>query len=81
MLAEVNGVAVKNLKHLVELVRDSRDEFLEFRFAGRLQETLIFRRSELIAATDDILSDNSIRKQCSDDLLPVWTATPQAAAQ
>ncbi len=81
VLSQVNGVEVKNLKHLVEMVRDSQDEFLEFRFAGRLQETLIFRRAEAIAATEDILSDNSIRKQCSDDLMPVWTASKPGVTQ
>ena len=81
ILSEVNGVEIKNLRHLVELLRDSQDEFLEFRFAGRLHETLIFRRAELVAATEDILSDNSIRKQCSDDLMPVWTASQPAAAK
>jgi S1-C subfamily serine protease len=81
VLAEVNGAPIKNLAHLVELLRDSQAEFLEFRFAGRLQETLVFRRAELIAATEDILSDNSIRKQCSDDLLPLWTAAGKAASR
>ncbi len=81
VLSQVNGTEVKNLKHLVELVRDCQDEFVEFRFAGRLQETLIFRRTELAAATEEILSDNSIRKQCSDDLLPVWTASKPEITQ
>jgi len=38
VLASVNGMDIKNLVHLVELLRDSQDEFLEFRFAGRCRD-------------------------------------------
>jgi hypothetical protein len=72
VLRSVNGTPVKNLAHLVELVRDSSDEFLEFEFADRLIGKLVFRRREILNATDEILSDNGIRKQYSDDLANVW---------
>jgi S1-C subfamily serine protease len=72
VLTTLNGKPVKNLVHLVELLRDSRDEFLEFGFADRESETLVFRRGEMARATEDILTDNSIRKQGSDELLSVW---------
>ena len=69
----MNGTAVRNLKHLVELVRDSRDEYLVFEWADNYVETLVFRREELLKATDDVLADNDIRSQMSDDLKPVWS--------
>jgi len=72
VVAKINDVPVKNLAHLVELVRDSKDEFLEFKFAELEVETLVFRRQELLDATEDILTDNGIRKQHSDDLNSVW---------
>jgi S1-C subfamily serine protease len=72
VLRSVNGTQVKNLSHLVELLRDSSDEFLEFEFADRLIGKIVFRRRELLNATDEILSDNGIRKQFSDDLAKVW---------
>ena len=71
----VNGVTIKNLRHLVELLRDSKDEFLAFEFAGR-GETLIFPRKDMVAATDDLLSDNGIRDQASPGLLEVWKDKP-----
>ncbi|HEY8994511.1 MAG TPA: trypsin-like peptidase domain-containing protein [Lacunisphaera sp.] len=71
----VNGVAIKNLRHLVEVLRDSRDEFLVFEFFGR-GETLIFPRKEMIDSTEDILSDNGVRDQASPELLEVWKAKP-----
>jgi len=70
-VSHVNGVAVKNLRHLVEILRDATDPFVEFRFADRRAEVLVFRRSEIVAATEEILADNGIRQQCSEDLLPL----------
>ncbi|HEV3004712.1 MAG TPA: trypsin-like peptidase domain-containing protein [Pirellulales bacterium] len=72
VVTHVNGTAVKNLVHLVELLRDCQDEFVEFRFDRQPMETLVFRRTELAAATEEILTDNGIRKPCSDDLRDVW---------
>lgn len=72
----VNGVPVKNLRHLVELLRDARSEFVTFDFVMRGGETLVFARKEVLAATDEILGDNGIRSQGSPDTLGVWTAKP-----
>jgi hypothetical protein len=74
----VNGIPVKNLGQLVELFRDSKDEFVRIEFAGRGTETLVFKRQELLSATDDILTDNGIRSQGSPDLMAVWSRTPAA---
>ena len=72
VLSHLNGIPVRNLKHLVELLKYNTAEYLEFHFPGA--ETLVFRREEINAATDEILTDNSIRKQCSEDLEAVWSA-------
>jgi hypothetical protein len=37
---------------------------------------MIFPRAELVAATDEILTDNGVRSQGSPDMLMVWTAKP-----
>lgn len=68
----INGIRVKNLRHLVEVIRDSRDEFLTIEFFGYNAETLVFQRKDMIAATEEILSDNGIRTQGSPDMLAVW---------
>lgn len=72
VLSEVNGVKVKNLPHLVELLRDSSDEFLGFKFAGWANETLVFQRQSLLDATEEVLSDVGIRDQCSEEVRAVW---------
>jgi S1-C subfamily serine protease len=74
----VNGVPIKNLAQLVGLIRDSHDEFVRLEFAGRITETLVFKRQELLSATDDILTDNGIRSQGSPDLMAVWSRAPAA---
>ena len=76
VLTTVNHVPVKNLRHLVELLRDSRDEFLTFAFDQRGGESLVFPRQALIDATEEILTDNGVRSQASPELLAVWNKKP-----
>ncbi len=71
-IAEVNGVQVRNLKHLVEVLRDANGEFVEFTFRCNFTDTIVFRRKQALAATEEILSDNGIRQQCSPDIAPFW---------
>ncbi|BBO33677.1 S1C family serine protease [Lacipirellula parvula] len=71
VVKSVNGVAVKNLRHLGELLRDSTDEFLRFEMDDR-NESLVFRRSEIEAATEEILTDEGIRYQASEKLRDIW---------
>jgi S1-C subfamily serine protease len=68
----VNGVAIKNLAHLVATLRDLKDEFVVFDFVGRRLETLVFPRQEMLDATEDILTDNGVRTQGSPDTMAVW---------
>ncbi|MEI9865389.1 MAG: trypsin-like peptidase domain-containing protein [Limisphaerales bacterium] len=70
----VNGIPVKNLKHLVEILRDSKDEFITVECSTRYGETMIFPRAQMLAATDEILTDNGVRSQGSPDMLAVWNA-------
>jgi hypothetical protein len=35
---------------------------------------MIFPRAQMLAATDDILTDNGVRAQGSPDTLAVWSA-------
>ena len=74
VVKSVNGLAIKNLNHLVEVLRDAKDEFVTFEFAGRSMEALVFDRKEMIAVTDEILTDNGARAQGSADTLAIWNA-------
>lgn len=71
-LESVNGTAIKNLRHLVELLRDLKDPQVEFRFHEMGAELLVFNREEIAAATEEILTDNGIRLPYSSDLRDAW---------
>jgi S1-C subfamily serine protease len=72
IVKEVNGVPVKNLQHMVELLRDSKQKFTTFRFDDRISENIVFDHQEALRATDDVLSENGIREQASEDMAAVW---------
>jgi hypothetical protein len=72
VVKEINGVPVKNIRHLVELLRDSKEKYTTIAFDDRASETIVFDRREVLDATDEILTDNGVRQQASDDLRAVW---------
>jgi hypothetical protein len=77
VVKSVNGIPIKNLAHLVEVLRDLKDEFVSFEFNMRTAgETIVFPRAEMVAATNDILTDNGIRSQGSPDVLKIWEPKP-----
>ena len=69
VVKSVNGIAIKNLIHLAQVVNDSKDDFLKFEFYGHDLEALVFPRQAMKDATEGILSDNDIRSQGSPDVL------------
>jgi hypothetical protein len=67
----VNGKEIKNLEQLAEVLRDNDDEFLRFETADR-NESLVFRTSEIKDSTEQILVDEGIRYQASEELREIW---------
>ena len=76
VLESINGIKIKNLAHLVTVLRDAKEEFIVIEYATRSAETMVFPRTETITATDEILSDNGIRSQGSPELMTLWNAKP-----
>ena len=74
MVKAINGVPVKNLAHLVTLLRDAKDKFVTVQFAERDGETMVFPRAEMLTATEGILTDNGIRSQGTPDTMASWNA-------
>ncbi|HEY0954775.1 MAG TPA: trypsin-like peptidase domain-containing protein [Roseateles sp.] len=72
VVEKVNETPVKNLVHLVELLRDAKGEFVVFSFSGEGPDTLVLPRADVAEATEAILADNGIRAQASPELLKVW---------
>ena len=77
VVKSINSHPIKNLAHLVETIRDSKDQFLTIEPAGRSGETLVFPRKEMIEATESILTDNGIRSQGSPEVISIWAAAPR----
>lgn len=76
VVRSINGVPIKNLRHLVEVLLDMKDDFIVLAIARRGAESMIFSRKDMLAATEEILTDNGIRSQGSADTLAVWNAHP-----
>lgn len=79
VLETMNDVKVKNLQHLVELLRDTKDRFVAFKFAdigGHTPEIPVFEHAKMLQATDTVINDNGIRSAYSEDLGKVWNAKP-----
>ncbi len=73
VLKTVNHKPVKNLAHLVELLRELKDEFVTFEFDTRSSgESIVFPRAEMVSATENILGDNGVRSQGSADAMTIW---------
>ena len=59
---------------MVELLRDSKEKYTTISFDDRASETIVFDHKEALNATEEVLSDNSIRQRASDDLAAIWAA-------
>ncbi|MGO8697334.1 MAG: PDZ domain-containing protein [Limisphaerales bacterium] len=70
----INGTPIKNLSHLVEVLRDCKDKFISIEFFGRYSDTLVFPREEMLADTDQILTDNNVHNQGSPGVMTIWNA-------
>ena len=68
----INGTHVRSLKHLVALLRDLKDPFVTIEFDQKGNEALVFSRTAMLAATDEILTDNGVRAQGSPNMMEVW---------
>ncbi|MHB1562379.1 MAG: S1C family serine protease [Isosphaeraceae bacterium] len=74
VVKEVNGIKVKNIRHMVEILRDSKEKYTTISFDDRASETMVFNHKDALDATEEILSDNGIRERASEDLLELWKA-------
>ena len=76
IVKSVNGTAISNLAHLVKVLRNSKEDFIDIAIDTKDQTHLIFRRTEIEAATEEILANNGIRNQGSADTMAIWKAKP-----
>ena len=74
IVSHIDDTPVKNLAHLVRTLRDASGPYVTFRMAGKY-ETIVFQRKELLESTEEILADEGIRNQCSEDLRELWSGS------
>lgn len=72
----VNDTKIKNLAHLVELLRDAAGDHVVVRFAAIESDAIVLPRADTLKATEEILTDNGIRAQGSPALMEIWQAKP-----
>ena len=75
-ISHVNDQEIKNLAHLVQVLRDASGEYVEITLGGP-HPKLVFDREEAEEATEEILSDEGIRRRGSKAMLEVWNAKPE----
>lgn len=79
VVSSVNGIKIKSLRHLVQTLRDLKDDLVVLRFDQRYGETMVLPRKAMLDSTEEILSDNSIRTQGSADMMEVWNGKSAVA--
>ena len=72
VVQSVNGINIKSLKHLVQVLRDNTEEFVRIETDNKDGETLVFAHKDMLAAMESILTDNSVRSQGTPELMDVW---------
>ncbi len=77
VVEEVNGVKIKNLHHLVEVLRDCKDEYVTFVFAGERAELLVLKQADMTTATQEVMDDNSIPRRGTPELVELWNQKKQ----
>ena len=73
VVQSVNGTSVKSLRHLVEILKNMKDELVVLKFDQRIGESVVLPHAAVMASTESILADNGIRFQSSSDLMDVLT--------
>jgi len=74
VVKDIDGVPIRNLRHLVEVLRDGTGEYLTIRFHGELSETLVFPRKGMEEATTALMAENGIPRRGSEDVMAAWKA-------
>lgn len=72
VVQDVNNIKIKNLRHLVEVLRDSQDEFISISFAGERAEVIVLNRKDMPGVTQEVMDDNGIPRRGSQDLVELW---------
>ena len=72
IVTHVNDTPVKNLRHMIELIKANKEPFIIFRFEDEYEEKIVLDPKEVEANNAQILLQNNIPAACSADLRDLW---------
>ena len=78
VVGKVNDQKVKNLAHVVRLLRDAKGDRVTFEFVDTKSGLIVFDRKRLIEAIPDIQADNGILRHGSPKMLEIWNGEQTA---
>jgi S1-C subfamily serine protease len=74
VVTHVNDQPIKNLRHMIELIRDNKEPYVIFRFENEFEEKIVLEPAQVEKYTPEILRANNIPAVCSEDLRDIWPA-------
>ena len=72
VVTHVNDRPVRNLRHLIEVIRENREDFLVLRFEEDHEEKVVLQPALVEKFMPEILANNNIPAACSSDLRDAW---------
>jgi hypothetical protein len=72
VVEDINGVKIKNLRHLVEVLNACKEDFVTFGFAGERAEVLVLSRMAMAEVTREVMEENGILHRGSAELVKLW---------
>lgn len=81
VIYSINDKPIRSLAHLVEVLRDLKDDLVVIRFDQRFGENIVVPRKDMLEATNEILNDNGIRTQGTKDMMDIWEGKAKASVK
>jgi S1-C subfamily serine protease len=72
VVTHVNGTPVRNLRQMIQVIKDNTEEFIVFRFEDEMDESVVLDPKLVAESQNDILQNNNIPAPCSEDLRDLW---------
>ena len=72
VLTHVNDEKVRNVRHLIQLIKANKGDFVVFRFEEDGEEKIVLEPKLVEKYQEQILRNNNIPAACSEDLRDVW---------
>jgi hypothetical protein len=72
VLTHVNDQKVRNIRHLIALIKENQGPYVVFRFEDEREEKIVLDPQQVKQSQPEILRNNNIPAACSEDLRDMW---------